>query len=547
MAIADLEPRVTARLEAWRRERIGSRIWARDHTVWSREQVPELSDRLGWLALPSVSPRALDRQLMLADEVAAEGFERVLLLGMGGSSLAPELYQETFGNAPHRPMLTVLDSTHPAAVESARQAVPLERTLFVVSSKSGTTIESASLLSYFWAEASKTSREPGRQFVAITDPATPLERLAVEGRMRQVFTAPPDVGGRYSALSVFGTVPAALIGVDLHRLLQRAQIMARACAVDVPETSNPALQLGAVLGEAARAGRDKLTFCTSRSVASLPTWLEQLIAESTGKGGRGIIPVAGEALGSASTYGPDRFFASIVVEGDPFDETPLDRLTEAGFAQVGLRLADRYDVGQEIFRWEMATAAAGAILGVHPFDQPDVQLAKDLARQAMSKDETNELDSSRERLVEVDSSNARALERGLESLFESARIGDYVSIQAYLAPHAAVTASLAAMQAAIRDRTRLATTCGFGPRFLHSTGQLHKGGPNTGIFLQLVDEPPHDVPVPGTDYTFGKLIRAQALGDYRALTGRLRRVLRINLGHDTLASLQKVREACVGI
>lgn len=547
MSLGSIEDRVRARLEAWRDERLASRIWSRDHTVWSSREVPELTDRLGWLDLPAASSAALDEQLEFADEVVAEGFEAVILLGMGGSSLAPELFQATFGNAPRHPRLQVLDTTHPAAIAAMRRSVPLRSTLFVVSSKSGTTIESTSLLEYFWETISEVSSEPGRQFVAITDPGTPLERLARERRMRRVFLAPADVGGRYSALSVFGTLPGALVGLDLHRLLQRARMMAVASGPGVDEASNPALQLGAVLGEAALAGQDKVTFQTSPAADGLPAWLEQLIAESTGKNGLGIVPVAGEQAGEPSIYGSDRLFVSIVVDEDEPDENPLEALEEAGFPVVTVRLADRYDVGQEIFRWEMATAAAGSILGIQPFDQPDVSLAKDFAREAMAAREKQPPEARKTPVPETTCADASVLASAVIALIGQARPGDYVAIQAYLEPRSETSRALDELRRVLRNRTRLATTAGYGPRFLHSTGQLHKGGPNTGLFLQIVDEPTDDLPIPGTGHTFSQLLRAQAIGDYRALVERGRRILRVNVGRDPGGGLEKLAQVAAGI
>lgn len=547
MSLGSIENLVRARLERWRDERMASRIWSRDHTVWSREEVPELTDRLGWLDLPAVPSTALDEQLEFADEVVAEGFDHVVLLGMGGSSLAPELFQTTFGNSPRHPRLLVLDTTHPAAIAAVRRSVPLRSTLFVVSSKSGTTIESTSLLGYFWEAASEVSSEAGRQFVAVTDPGTPLERLSRERRMRRVFLAPRDVGGRYSALSVFGTLPGALIGLDLHRLLQRARMMAGASAAGVEETSNPALQLGAVLGEAARAGRDKVTFSTSPAADGLPAWLEQLIAESTGKNGRGIVPVAGEHAGEPAAYGSDRLFVSIVVDEDEPDENPLEALEEAGFPVVTIRLADRYDVGQEIFRWEMATSAAGSILGVQPFDQPDVGLAKDLAREAMAGREKQPPEARKASVPETTCADVSALAGAILPFVEQARPGDYLAIQAYLEPRSETSRALEEMRRVLRNRTRLATTAGYGPRFLHSTGQLHKGGPNTGLFLQIVDEPTDDLPIPATAHTFSQLLRAQANGDYRALVERGRRILRVNVGRDPGGGLDMLAQVAAGI
>lgn len=547
LALGDMASAVGARLESWRHAGFAHRLWARDPTLWSPTPVPELADRLGWLTLHEAAGQDLDRLRTFARAVCTDGTEHVVLLGMGGSSLAPEVFQATFGTAPGFLSLFVLDSTHPEAVRSIERRIRLDRTLFLLSSKSGTTLESLSLFRYFWARVRATAAEPGARFAAITDPGTPLETLARERRFRQVFEAPPDVGGRYSALSVFGTVPAALIGVDVHQLLDRASRMAEAASAAVPEPQNPALVLGAALGELAGAGRDKVTFLTSAGLAAFPAWLEQLIAESTGKNGHGIVPIAGESIGDPGVYGSDRFFLSLALDGDspsaagPPAPTPARTLEGAGFPVGQIRLADPYDLGREMLRWEIAVAAAGVVLGIQPFDQPDVQLAKDLARQAMAAPESDARGATTDDELRAD--EVERVARALAGLLGSARAGDYFSVQAYLAPGPAVTRAIDTLRVSVRDRLRLATTTGYGPRFLHSTGQLHKGGANNGIFLQLVDEPREDLAVPETDYTFGRLIRAQAMGDYQALVQRGRRVLRVNLGRDAEAGLARLHEA----
>jgi transaldolase / glucose-6-phosphate isomerase len=463
---------------------------------------------------------------------------------MGGSSLAPDVFQRTFGNADGYPRLTVLDSTHPAAVRAVEAQVDLRQTLFLVSSKSGTTTEPLSFFRYFWQRLKQVSKTPGNHFVAITDPGKPLVNLANGRKFRRVFLATPDVGGRYSALSMFGLVPASLIGIDVHRLLDRAWTMAEACAFCVPSSDNPGLTLGAMLGELTLAGRDKVTFLTSPSLAAFPSWVEQLIAESTGKDGKGIVPVASEPLGSSEAYGADRLFVSLHLDGERESglESTLRALRAAGHPVVSIQLADKADLGQEFFRWEFAVAAAGAAIGIHPFNQPDVELAKQLAREAMKKGSSRAGDA----VKTVSATRPDELRREIRSLLDGAPAGNYVAIQAYLAPTTGTTAGLENLQRVIRDRSKLAATLGYGPRFLHSTGQLHKGGPNIGRFLQIVDDAADDLPVPETDYTFGALIRAQALGDYQALLERNRRVLRVNLGRDVVAGLKRVAEVVHG-
>jgi transaldolase/glucose-6-phosphate isomerase len=461
---------------------------------------------------------------------------------MGGSSLAPEVFQRTFGNAAGSPELTVLDSTHPGAVAAVRAHIDPQTTWFVLSSKSGTTLEPLSFFRYFWAEVSSVSKPAGRHFVAITDPSTPLEGLARSRGFRRLFHGLPDVGGRYSALTAFGVVPAALIGLDVERLLDRAWTMAEACASCVPEPSNPGLVLGAALGELARAGRDKVTFFTSPRLAAFPAWLEQLIAESTGKQGKGIVPIADEPLGEPGAYGTDRVFVTIDVRGHPYAaaQTIVERLQSLGHPVIRIQLSDAFDLGQEIFRWEFAVPVAGIVLGIQPFDQPDVQLAKDLARQAMAAAGAGPAaGAARSVAVSAEAETQSALREWLASV----RPHDYIGLQAYIAPTDRTTALLEEVRTHLRDRLRAATTLGYGPRFLHSTGQLHKGGSDTGIFLQLVDEPAADLPVPETDYTFGALIRAQALGDYQALVQRGRRVLRLQLGANAEAGLRTLAAA----
>ena len=386
------------------------------------------------------------------------------------------------------------------------------------------------------------AKPAGRQFIAITDPHTPLEGLARSRGFRRVFPGSPDVGGRYSALAAFGLVPAALVGLDIGRLLDRAWMMAEACSFCVPDSCNPGLVLGGALGELAKAGRDKLTLFTSPGLSAFPAWLEQLVAESTGKDGRGIVPVADEPPGEPGVYGRDRTFVLIDADTDPHAtaRTIVDRLQSQGHPVVRLQLSDPFDLGREIFRWELAVAAAGMVLAVHPFNQPDVQLAKDLASRAMSGAGLQQSAAS-DRTIAL--TRAVDLRAAVKDWIAGAGPNDYVALQAYLAPTDRTTGLLEELRVRLRDRLHVATTAGYGPRFLHSTGQLHKGGPNSGLFLQLVDEPATDVPVPETDYTFGQLIRAQAIGDYEALVQRDRRVLRVQLGSDTEQGLRAVLAA----
>lgn len=541
--LSNYRRRVKRRLEAWTAEAFASRLWQKDHTLWSKEPQPELSDRMGWLELPVSMEKPAGELRAFADKARAEGFKHIVLLGMGGSSLAPEVFQKTFGNAAGHPELHMLDSTHPAAVKSAAAQIDPARSLFLVSSKSGTTTETNSFFYYFWDKLKGIKSEPGEHFVAITDPGTPLEKLAAERKFRATFNAPAEVGGRYSALTVFGLVPAALIGVDVGKILARARAMSQACtATDVGR--NPGLILGAALGELTLAKRDKVTFLCSPSLAAFPSWVEQLIAESSGKDRKGIVPVAGEGVGAPEKYGPDRFFVYLRLNGD--DNVDLDRQAAAleanGHPLASIDLSDKYDLGQEFFRWEFAVAAAGAVLGINPFNQPDVQLAKDLAKKAMEK-KSGGKKSGAGRRDEVAIMDQEGFEQALAAWLGSKKKRDYAVVQAYLEPSPENTAKLQAICASLRERLGAATTLGFGPRFLHSTGQLHKGGPNSALVLQVVDQPADNLSVPETNYTFDALIEAQALGDFTALKQRRRRVLRINLGGDAASGLERLARA----
>ena len=496
-----------------------------------------MTDRLGWLDLPETMRAQVPDLASFSDEIAAEGVRHVVLLGMGGSSLAPDVFQATFGARPGRPNLIVLDSTHPEAVRDVERRVDVRRSLFVVSSKSGGTSETLSFFRYFWSRYGGV--DGGRHFVAITDPGTSLETLAVERRFRRVFQAPPDVGGRYSALSVFGLAPAALIGVDVDTLLDHALAMAAASGPGREGADNPSVALGVALGTLARGGRDKLTILASRSLSQLPAWIEQLVAESTGKQGVGIVPVVDEPLQAIERYGADRVFVSIVLKGEDTDHLApmLAALADRGHPVISIEVESAIGLGQEFFRWEMATAVAGAQLGIHPFDQPDVQLAKNLARRAMDAP-AGDLTASGPSALQ----DPAAWQEAVSSWLDTARPTDYLGLHAYLAPTAAIAARLARLRERLGRRAGVATTLGIGPRFLHSTGQLHKGGPGSGLFLQLVDQPTVNLAVPETSYTFGQLIRAQAEGDGAALEQRGRRVLKIDLGGDPEGALAALIE-----
>jgi glucose-6-phosphate isomerase len=532
---------VDARLAAMDLDRFASRLWAGDLALWTSDPKTQASVRggLGWLRVADKMQELLDDLRQFGRDVRAEGFRHVVHMGMGGSSLAPLVFQRTFPGAERALPLVVLDTTDAATILAVERSVPLAETLFIVASKSGTTAEPLAFGEYFYAKvrALKGARA-GENFVAITDPETPLVAGGAARGYRRVFLNVPEIGGRYSALSYFGLVPALLMGVDVAGILDRARQMARACAPEVPVRHNPGLSLGAVMGELARRGRDKVTLIVEARVATLGLWLEQLIAESTGKAGTGILPVAGEPLGDAAEYGEDRLFAYLRLGRDNGLERGIDTLRRAGHPVVTIAMDDPIDLGGEFFRWELATATAGAILGINAFDQPNVQESKD------NTDRLLEFVRKNGRLPE----EAPALVEGqlglygdhleptvaatLAWFFGQARRGDYVALAAYLTETPETDRALQALRVQIRTRTRLATTLGYGPRYLHSTGQYHKGGPNTGLFIQLTADDREDAHVPGSPYTFGVFKRAQALGDLEALTRHGRRVVRIHLGPD---------------
>jgi len=545
---------VEARLHTWAEEEVVRRIWEKDGTVWVPDPAeaavaPELTNRLGWLTLPETMRAEVSDLTAFAAEVREAGFARVVLLGMGGSSLAPEVLMKTFGNAPGYPPLTVLDSTHPVAVQRVADSIDAATTLFLVSSKSGGTVETLSFFKYFFDAVSAVKENPGENFVAITDPGSKLESLAMEKGFRRVFSSPPEVGGRYSALTYFGLVPAALIGLDVERLLKRARAMADACGPGNAAPYNPGLVLGAALGELTLAARDKLTFLTSPGVAPFAAWVEQLIAESTGKRRTGILPVAGEPLASPAQYGNDRVFVYLRLKGDANDalEGGVNALKSSGHPTVEITLHDKMDLAQEFFRWEFATAAAGAVLCINPFDQPNVEAAKVKARELMEAYRREGTLPEESPLLEEEgvavygaAGEAGSLAESLHNFLRLAGPGDYAALMAYVPPSAEADVALRALRLRLRDRLKVATTVGYGPRFLHSTGQLHKGDGNRGLFLQITHTPPTDLPIPGEPYTFGVLIAAQAQGDYRALVERGRRVLRLHFAGDVRAGLEKL-------
>jgi transaldolase/glucose-6-phosphate isomerase len=483
-----------------------------------------------------------------------------LLLGMGGSSLCPEVLGMTFGNASGYPDLFVLDSTDPAQIKSIEAQVDLASTICIVSSKSGSTLEPNIYKQYFFhrVKAKVGEKEVGSRFIAITDPGSKMQRVAEKDKFRKIFMGVPSIGGRYSALSNFGMVPAAIIGVDVLKFLKNTKQMVDACAADADAATNPGVVLGTILGIAADHGRDKLTIVTSKGIFDLGAWLEQLIAESTGKSGRGIIPVDRERLAKPDAYGSDRVFAYLRLESDPDKEqtAAVDALAKAGHPVVRIDLPDVYNLGQEFFRWEIATAVAGALIGINAFNQPDVEASKMETRKL-----TSEYESSGKLPPEspfftgdgcklyADRQNAAALKGGttLAAILKKhlARIntGDYFAVLGYLTMNEANEEALQAIRLAVRDNKKVASVLGFGPRFLHSTGQAYKGGPNSGVFLQITCDDAVDLLVPGQTYTFGVVKAAQARGDFAVLAERDRRALRVHLGKDVTAGLANLTDA----
>ena len=535
----EIQDHVRETLDVLERNDFSRRLWAKDASLWKAEPEHQalIANRLGWLTTAETMLERVDELTAFADEIKQAGFKQVVLLGMGGSSLAPEVYREVLGVAPDFPDLIVLDSTDPATIRSVGRKIDLGRTLFLVSSKSGTTTETLSLFQFFAAKARAVKGErAGENFIAITDPGTPLDKLAREAGFRRVFPGPADVGGRFSALTTFGLVPAALIGVDVQALLEGAIRMARACGPEVKVAENPGCLLGVALGELWKAGHDKLSFVTSPSLASFGYWAEQLIAESTGKEGKGILPVEGESLAHARSYGNDRAFVHLRLEGEDAQDRRIAALGAAGFPVIHVEVKQKIDLGQEFFRWEFATAVAGALLGIDPFDQPDVALNKDITQHLLAefvaKGKLPERGALAKKSEWADS---------LAGLLKRVKPGNYVAIQAYIEKSAGAQRALRSIRKELRDALGVAVTVGYGPRFLHSTGQLHKGGANNGAFIQITADATQDLAIPGEPYTFGTLIRAQAVGDLQALKSRKRRAIRIHLGDDVRGGLRQLQ------
>lgn len=553
----ELDSEVKRTLADWDQGKKMERLWARDASLWTNQDEAKW---LGWLdIIDKARPVSPELQAFLA-EIAGERFDHALLLGMGGSSLCPEVMERTFGPVKGKPQLLVLDSTDPVQVQSFRKRIDPARTLFIVSSKSGSTLEPNIFFQYFWAETVKVIAQDGagRHFVAITDPGSKMEQVAKEHRFRAIFPGRPSIGGRYSALSNFGMVPAGVLGVDLPRFLGSTLTMVDACAGTVPASKNPGGILGAVLGTLGRAGRNKVTLVTSPGIGDAGAWLEQLLAESTGKQGKGLIPVDRETLGTPDRYGQDRLFAYLRLESAPdaAQDRAVDALAKAGQPVVRISVTEPYALGQEFFRWEIATAVAGSVLGINPFDQPDVEASKIETRKLTEAyEKTGALPDERPFVEDgpvalfADPANTLALQgsKTLSSVLKQhlGRLGagDYLGLLAYVPMTQENEEVLQSARMAVRDGKKVATCLGFGPRFLHSTGQAYKGGPNSGVFLQVTCDDPVQLPVPGQKYTFGVVKAAQARGDFEVLAARKRRALRVHLRGPLDAALRKLREA----
>lgn len=546
---------VRAGVANWQSSGKMRRLWQRDASLWTGDDEGKW---LGWLDITEEQLSQPVEMRNLAKEVWSAGFKDVLLLGMGGSSLGPEVLRMTFGKTAGYPDLHVLDSTDPAQVKEFENKIDIARSLFIVSSKSGSTLEPNIFKQYFFERAKQVvgADKAGIHFIAITDPGSKMQKVAEGDHFRHIFFGRPSIGGRYSVLSNFGMVPAAVIGIDTKKFLDRTQEMVRACGASAPVEENPGAMLGIILGTAAQSGHDKVTIITSPDISDLGAWLEQLLAESTGKVGKGIIPVAREELAAPEMYGNDRVFAYIHTEHatDVAADAKVEALEKAGHPVVRISMADVYDLGAEFFRWEIATAVAGSILGINAFNQPDVEASKIATRNLTSEyEKTGSLPAEKPVLEDsgvklfTDEKNSTALAKAaggdkslagyLKAHLNRIGAGDYFAILGYIQMNAEHEKSLQVIRHSVRDKKHVATCLGFGPRFLHSTGQAYKGGPNSGVFLQITCDDAVDLPVPGQKYTFGVVKAAQERGDFQVLIERERRALRVHLGSDVNAGL----------
>ena len=548
---------VNASLQDWKKNGKAKWLWQRDNALWTGTDEDKW---LGWLDITAEQIEDIDNLKQTAADIKKAGFKNALLLGMGGSSLCPEVLRMTFGKAAGYPDLHVLDSTDPAQIKAVEESVDLSSTICIVSSKSGSTLEPNIYKQYFFdrVKAKVGEKEAGNRFIAITDPGSKLQRVADRDKFRKTFMGVPSIGGRYSALSNFGMVPAAVMGIDVAKFLKNTKKMVDACGVDSDAVTNPGVILGTILGLAAIQGRDKVTIITSPGIYDLGAWLEQLLAESTGKSGKGIIPVDRERLCKPGVYGADRVFVYLRLESEADKEqaAAVDALAKAGHPVVRIVLPDIYSLGQEFFRWEFATAVAGSLIGINAFNQPDVEASKTETRKLTAEYEsTGKLPSETPFFtgegakLYADLKNAAVLKGGvtlagfLKKHVDRVGEGDYFAVLGYITMNDAHEEALQAIRLAVRDNKRVATVLGFGPRFLHSTGQAYKGGPNSGVFLQITCDDAMDILVPGQKYTFGVVKSAQARGDFAVLAERGRRALRVHLGKDVAAGLATLTDA----
>jgi len=555
----ELKSAVQVTLQDWNANRKVEKLWTGDPSLWTNQGEEKW---LGWLNIVDEQQKTERRFANFAAEVRDAGFTHVLLLGMGGSSLCPEVLRKSFGRIDGFPELHVLDSTDPAQIRATENRVDLAETLFFVSSKSGTTLEPNIFKQYFYARAQEAvgADHVGSRFIAITDPGSKLREEAARENFRKIFLGVPSIGGRYSALSDFGLAPAAAMGIDVSRILGRASEMVKACR-DISAQNNPGAILGAVLGTAHNQGRDKITIVASPAIYDVGAWLEQLLAESTGKNGKGVIPVNRESLGSPDVYGDDRVFVYLRLDSgaDLSQDAAIAELESAGQPVISISIADVYDLSQEFFRWEIATAVAGSIIGINPFDQPDVEASKVATRKLTDEYErTGELPAespffeaeginlfadSENTAALKDAASAQSLDGYLKAYLEQLKPHDYFALLAYVEMNEAHSRSLQAAREAVRDAKQVATCLGFGPRFLHSTGQAYKGGPNSGVFLQVTCDDRDDLPVPDQKYSFGIVKAAQARGDFAVLNERGRRALRVHLGSDVDDGMRRLGAA----
>jgi len=553
----ELAGAVAASLDDWKANNKVARLWQKDASLWSGT---DESNWLGWLTITEEQIAHIDALKQIADDIKKARFKHALLLGMGGSSLCPEVLRLTFGKIKSFPELHVLDSTDPAQIKAIEAKVDLKSTICIVSSKSGSTLEPNIYKQYFFerVKANVGEKEVGNRFIAVTDPGSKMQQVAEADKFRKIFFGVPSIGGRYSAISNFGMVPAAVMGLDVAKFLKNTEEMVKACGAASAPDANPGVLLGTVLGVAANHGRDKITIITSPGISDLGAWLEQLIAESTGKIGKGIIPVDRERLAKPATYGSDRVFAYLRLASKPnkAQDAAVAALEKAGHPVVRISLPNTFTLGQEFFRWEIATAVAGSIIGINAFNQPDVEASKIETKKLTSEYEATgslppESPFFEEKGIKLfaDEKNTAALKGGakladvLKAHLSRLGPGDYFGVLGYITMNPAHEKSLQTIRHAVRDKKKVATVLGFGPRFLHSTGQAYKGGPNSGVFLQITCDDAKDLPVPGQKYTFGIVKAAQARGDFAVLAERGRRALRVHLGKNLKSGLAALTKA----